>query len=447
MPQPISPASPTTSSSSKHTYGESKADPSRYFKSLQSQIQELEDCKAQDQYYIAELQRQIREDSSTHQQEVTELQQDLMAVKQDMMLDMLKVREDGEKKLQISCRAKMHVQQQADELKTETATLKQKVDTLTSKYTKALTDSCSYRDEVEHLQAQKKSLEEDVDALRQIENEEAARREHLSQGLPPAYGELNDKDQLPPYSQHKDSGAFDVASFKKTVRSQFMHTLSDAESRRGTLRNSTQIRDLNEADNMMFYTLSIALCDACRQLRTALDAAQSVLSTHIIQLAAKANTKDLSDLTTKPEVKSQIARREYIADRVAKLILDLSGRVVAACALRPTILRLSSQEKAKLGLAYAEADQCLLEALRHAFSNSNGNTSKDPNEVSETKSLQDSKAEPKANVAYEYQGYLMQVQTAQDHFLSLGAGISYCYFSRAISWLEEQVETERFWSR
>lgn len=427
---------PPSASSLRERNNARNAEPRSPARDPQGHLEALEYRLTKNQYETAELQAQLREQREMYDHNT-------MVLKQEMMLDIVKINEVADKKIKTLNREKYYLQKEAGEHKGEIANIKLRLDTLTSKYNKTLADMNAYKDETEHLSAENKSLEEDVDALRQIENEEAARRLQQSQGLPPAYGSLNDKDQLPPYQQHRDSGAFDVASFKRSIRSQFITALLDAESRSQTLRSSTDPNAQASADASMFYCTSLALSDACRQLRTALDAAQSVLSTNFVELAVKVNPGCLSTPETKREISRQIARRDYVADRIAKLILDLSWRVVSACELRPTILRLSSQDKAKVALAYKEADEVLLEALRQAFSGSDTSNNGQRQQVAPAEILDTCVLTRRPHIVYEYQDYLTQIEAICKRFANLHAGLSYRYFSKTDYWLCEQVEAER----
>lgn len=67
-----------------------------------------------------------------------------------------------------------------------------------------------YRSETEHLSHNIRTLEEDLDELRRIENEQKAKTQQKNLGLPPAYGDLDDVDEMAPHMRHKDAGILEV---------------------------------------------------------------------------------------------------------------------------------------------------------------------------------------------------------------------------------------------
>ena len=352
--------------------------------------------------------------------------QEVQQVRQNVLLDIVKMNESAErerKKLRVE---KYYAQRYAREQEEEVAKYKGEVQTERMKAVSLSRAMDMCREDAEHYQNLNKVLDDDLDELRQIENDDAATRKLQTKGLPPAYGSLEDEEQQPPYRLHKDSGAFDVASFKSIVREGFMRSLTDAHAVAESARADENLVDKASPDIAFFVCVSLALADACRQLKAAIAYARDL---HLVEV------RKLSDADWNPEVhepgqrhrrqvRRSIARLDYVADRVAKVILDLGWRVVSACELRPASLRLTREEHARVALAHKEVDECLLEAFRNAFNVENDS--------------------PRQNsILFEENGFLTQVDALRQRFRLLRAGVSYKYFEKALAWLGEQVEAGR----
>ena len=362
---------------------------------------------------VVKLQERLEEERAAHQKEK-------MRIRQELMLDMIKSKDSADKRFAGIQREKYYVLQFADQQKKEADKWKKEANDKRTEHAKVVIDLDYYRTEVEHFQALNKVLEDDLDELRQIENEEAAHRLQKAQGLPPAYGSLNEEENLPPYELHKDSGSFDVAAFKRTVRTNFSRKLAEAEAVSNKLRSSDIELERQSASSNIFVSASIALAESSRTLKAALSYAENALTTHLISHGYKHAQTDFKGIKVqKKELKRYIARRDYVADRVAKILLDLSWRILSATAVRPVVLSLTPHEKARLSLAYKEADECFLEALRNAF---------DWNHEW---------------LLFDYQHYLTQLFALRRDFNLLRSGVNYVFFNKASMWLEEQVETER----
>ena len=430
MSDPVEPIPPIASSRWKQIYPSSKHELGYPVKTPQSHLDALEESLHKAYSEIEDLKDELVIVNKAHKQEH-------MMIKQEMMLDILKANESADKRVSTLNREKHYLQLYANEQKKEAIEIKGRLEALSTRYAKTLTDMNMYRQEAEHLQSLNKTMEEDLDELRRIENEDAAHRKKQAQGLPPAYGCLDDEDHQPPYVLHKDGGTFDIASLKRSVRAKFSHNLVDAQIRTNDLRSSICPNDKAKADMNIFWSASIALKESCARLKAALECAKTAYNGSISELVAMCRLPGASKFKTKATITREFGRcnahRDYIADRIAKLILELSWRVIGACELRPRTLRLTSEAKAKLGLAYRDVDDCLLEALRDACSSSDEKHGT-PYEIRDRK----------AQALFEYQSYLTQVETLLKKFSGLRAGVSYQYFNKSMAWLCEKVETERF---
>lgn len=380
----------------------------------QSAFDELQDRFVRAQQEVAELQQSLEEERKSREKHV-------LQTKQDMMLDMVKLNEAAAKRYSVVQREKHHLNKSAKAREKEVVRLGEESTEKDKKWRKAVVDAEMYKEEVEHLHTVNKTMEEDLDELRQIENADAAERDKRRH-LPPAYGSLDDEESLPSPCVYEDCGSLDVATFKRAVRSDFTRKLRSAEATSRLLRRSSFEEERRSADVVIFIATSGVLASSSRSLCNALDYTETTLTTQFISHADKENVMKCNS-TPKRSIRRVVAKRGFVADRIAKVILDLTWRVISACEVRPAQMRLSPNEKTTMSLAYKEADDCLLEALRHAFDNT------DTPEVT--------------NRAFEYQYYATQVEAVQDGLSKLGADVNYQYFCKSHQWLEEQVETER----
>ena len=146
---------------------------------------------------------------------------------------------EREKKHQIDrlvmdkCRLNQRIEEQAKEMETmkKWKLQQEKVHDI------AIRDWNRDKTRLEHAHAEIKTLEEDLAQLRQIENEDAANRRRRAQGLPPAYGALDDEDFMAANQIHRDDGSVEVARLKRAVRTDFVRKLDYAQVRRDSLLN------------------------------------------------------------------------------------------------------------------------------------------------------------------------------------------------------------------
>ena len=78
-------------------------------------------------------------------------------------------------------------------------------------------------------------------------------------------------------------------------------------------------------------------------------------------------------------MRSVILRHDYIADRVAKLIIDLTFRFIAAVEVRPGTATVDAEQRARMALSWSAVDRALLDAVRRTFNGrSRGTTASSP---------------------------------------------------------------------
>lgn len=383
----------------------------------ESPLDELQDRFIKAQYDIADLRDALHKQSQRHMQEK-------LFLKQDMMLDMLRRHELSKQTMDKLMREKHILTRYASEQKKEAEQQKKKAEEEIKKHDKAKLDLNYFKNEAEHLQTINKVIEEDLDELRQIENEDAAQRKRKTSGLPPAYGSLDDEDRYLTPQVHEDSGSLHVAVFKRAIRSDFMQKLMSAHILEPGETDENGNATTNRTPQCIFYVTSCALSDACQRLKVALEHAENVLSTDMHTHAAKAGAEGVDNPAVLHIAKRCIARRDFVAERVARMILDLGWRVVSASELRPYDLHIEKEQRVRLNLAYKEVDECMIDALRQMFTLTQFGIKKD-------------------SILWEYQHYFTQVTALRRAFINLSSGTSYPFFSKTYNWLEEQVETER----
>ncbi|GAB7364917.1 hypothetical protein MBLNU230_g5707t1 [Neophaeotheca triangularis] len=225
-------------------------------------------------------------------------------------------------------------------------------------------DSAALVTEAEHMDRVLQMMHEDVAELRRIENEESQRRLNAASGLPPAYGSLDEEDQLPPWRSYEDSGIADIATLKRDVREVFDTSYHQAifeakQMREGHTDGSAIDRKLL-AESHLLVSISQALSTVCSRLQEALNRAPDINVLHQ-QLV----TKD--GMSTENQIKTQTRKTAFIADRITKLIIDLCWRTLAALEIRPTSPKLTTTQKARVKLAYAQLDNTLYAALTTSF--------------------------------------------------------------------------------
>ena len=232
--------------------------------------------------------------------------------------------------------------------------------------------------EIDHLQDVNATNTSDLHELRVLESEAAAKRKDQHLGLPPAYGNLDDEDRFPPYSKHEDGGTIEVAHLKREARQFFEVVIT------GALNSEVEKRSKLE----LLGTLAFGLNEVCDILQKLLDIAPKVPVSLVrkpsdyggyIDLLLRSlvdsvreegdanrdydtleceHPKIINDIRRCPAyaylpgyaIIQKDASAPYVADRIAKLLLELLWRCVAACEVRPGpgILFLNSARTSEL---------------------------------------------------------------------------------------------------
>ncbi|RMZ05991.1 hypothetical protein D0860_05738 [Hortaea werneckii] len=317
------------------------------------------------------------------QQEQRELK-----IKQDMVLDILKERQMHQSVLD-TCK---RYQREREALKSECESLRAHHEEHVARlleeneHEKVRTrlaegEREAWREEVEHMVDVKRTLEEDLEAIRRLENEERSelKQQQMKAELPPAYGNLNDETLAPPYDQQaKDSGALDIAIAKRTIRDTFNKQVDEAREAMDQLSAHPLRHQTNPVE---FYSRTVTLW--CTALSDAADHCDGVLAksgdVEAIHyqaffdedhcLASRAAPEQ--PMHQRPEFQAHCkrhhARGTFVADRLAKLLLDLTSRLLAATEVRPLEMELLPKHRAKISMCFTKVDSTLAECLRRCF--------------------------------------------------------------------------------
>ncbi|KAM0711841.1 hypothetical protein Q7P35_001210 [Cladosporium inversicolor] len=385
-------------------------------------------------------------------------------VRQDMMMDIMRLTEKLKKTEEAAVLAKRRHEKEISEYKVklqkgDERSLVERTQTLSAQ--RAVE---SYRFETEHLQHINALQKSDLQDLRVVDDEDRRARKDDRRDLPPAYGNLNDEEQFPPYSQQADAGSIELANLKREIRRKFDRKLDEALAR-------------PEKKSNAFCLLSAALMNVSQSLHTILIFAKDIPVSHaraqnhrsLIPHHRSTDTREVitmqeqSTSTPNPltgalinfpevqNVNSNLAlgkrqrRREnnkaakptitliqtanaapYVAHRIIKLILELLWRTVSACELRSTQRSLDAMFDHTLPLMHTSVDEVLEAALRLAFS--------------------------KSHSLAEFHDYLTQVDILARKFKGLGVSMTlgvhnslshFDFFAKTLLWLNEQVEKER----
>jgi hypothetical protein len=375
-------------------------------------------------------------------------------VRQDMLIDILREKTKLKKAEEATDIAKRRFEKEISELKVKLEKAAEKSLVERTQTLSAQSTAQAYRQDTEHMQHVSDTLQTDLEELRVVDTEDRRARKDKRHDLPPAYGNLDDEANFPPYSQHADAGSIEVALLKRAIRRKFERKIEEAltKPRKGT---------------NMFYALSVALEDVSQDLKTLLDFAKDVHvsrthvkdSTYFTQqpaylyiaehrISLRNRTPTTSDNTTNAMTGPIKRMRErehkstqsaatliqsanaapYVADRIIKLILDILWRTVSACQLRPKHKSLNGMMlDPRLRVMYTTVDELLNSALPIAFSKSH------------------------SLAAFQY--YLTQLEILAKKFKTLGVestghgvenGLAdFNFFSKTLLWLNEQVEKER----
>lgn len=399
----------------------------------ESQLQRLQRKYERSREELMTARAMINEQKSKGHEAV---QRAMMQARQDVMLDLCHANDRAEKYKIDALRTKQSYSTARDQWEEEVNKLQKKLQDgmracsaleAAAKDEKKradqyMTTAAILRDELEHAETLQKTLEADLDELRQIQNVESEilQREMQSRSdLPPAYGSLDESE--PALIVQEDAGAFDVASLKSTVRSQFMKGVQAAYLNAEEMRDCFSGRSPDLADSQMFLELTFVLCGAASKLRKALEQSEDMKVANLRTLTTIASDKD-RDVKKYHRI---LSRPSFTADRVAKLMLDLTFRLISALEVRPINIRnLSTRQKAKMALAYTEVDDVLLMALRQGMK-------------------YDQSPAFRAQL-WELQHYLTQVGIVQTKLRYATNQLPIpSYLDKTHTWLSDNVEKER----
>ncbi|GAB7335345.1 hypothetical protein MBLNU13_g07735t1 [Cladosporium sp. NU13] len=415
-------------------------------------LQHSKDVHAQQKKKISKLEAELVE-----QRAFTEQAQN--RVKQDMMMDIMREKEKLRKFEEAGKLAKRLHEKEISEykVKLEKAAEKSLVErTRTLSAQRAIE---SYRLEAEHLQHLNATFQSDLQDLRVVDVEDRRARKDRRRDLPPAYGNLDDEECFPPYSQQADAGSIELANLKREIRRKFERKVDQA------------LANPDKGSNT-FCLLSAALQDVSQSLTTILDFAKDVPVSHAHMQSITSQNRDddaRENFTSVKELLDRIPsalagapilvpdrpieisatderkRRKqnkaarptaaliqsanaapYVADRITKLLLELLWRTVSACELRPGQGSVDAMFDHTLPVMHTSIDEAVVKALRLAFLKSHPLT--------------------------EFQNYLTQFDILAKKFKTLGIGMTlgvhnalthFDFLPRTLLWLNEQVEKER----
>lgn len=419
----------------------------------QSSPQHSKAVHAQQKRKISKLEAELVE-----QRAFTEQAQN--RVKQDMLMDIMREKEKLRKVEEAAKLAKRLHEKEASEykVKLEKAAEKSLVErTQTLSAQRAME---SYRLETEHLHHLNATQQSDLQDLRVADVEDRRARNDGRRDLPPAYGDLDDEDRFPPYSQQADAGSIELANLKREVRRKFERKIDEALAKPDKGSNT-------------FCLLSATLNDVSQSLTTILNFAKDVPVSNVYAQSIVSRIWDngLSEqlIAMKgqvPIISSALAgapiatsdgpieklamdkrkrRRQnkaarltvtliqranaapYVADRITKLLLELLWLTVSTCELRPSQPSPSNAMfDHTLPIMYTSVDESVVKALPLAFS--------------------------KSHSLAAFQNYLTQFDILAKRFKTLGIVMNpgihnalthFNFFPKTLLWLNEQVEKER----
>jgi hypothetical protein len=418
--------------------------------SEQPSLQHNEDLHARQKRKISKLEAELVE-----QRAFTEQAQN--QVKQDMLMDIMREKEKLKKTAEAAELAKRRHEKEVAEYKVKLEKAMEKSLVERTQTLNAQRAVESYRVETEHLQHFNTTLQSDLQELRVVEVEDRRARNDGRRDLPPAYGNLDDEDRFPPYSEQADAGSIELANLKREIRRKFERKIDEALAK-------------SKKGSNTFCYLSAALEDVSQSLKTILDFAKDVPVSHaqaqnsepITQQIQSPNVREQpiamkEQLPSRPnplagalevrnlQVSKRSRRREnnkttkstltliqtanaapYVADRITKLLLELLWRTASACELRPSQRKLDAMFDHTLPVMHTSVDEVLVAALRLAFS--------------------------KTHSLAAFQNYLIQIEILEKKFRTFEVGMTlgahnalthFDFFDKTLLWLNEQVEKER----
>ncbi|KAK5116742.1 hypothetical protein LTR62_007416 [Meristemomyces frigidus] len=243
--------------------------------------------------------------------------------------------------------------------------LRQSVTALMSQVSRHQSEAQGYEDVI--LTAQ-----EDIEALRSIDIEmrmEQERAKERRDTLPPAYGSLPDDTftwECAHVEEAVDSGTVTIAILKHVVRSEFMKDIQKMREKQNELRGSMC---LHRADMQYVLGLHVAFGFLCGNIESVLDRATvcpNEVAPHKSRDQKVKQSSDSNQRSAPHRVEHNSARLAFIADRIAKLLLDMATRLIAALELRPLDVGgvITPVDKNEIALYWSLLDTILVKALR-----------------------------------------------------------------------------------
>lgn len=384
-------------------------------------VDALSERTLRDHRRILELKEKIRLADERHFQECQKLQQD----KQSMLLDTMMREKEHSRQLELLRREKVSLRQckeaREQEVKKQDAQLvkerlarKEICEAMRFQHRKELE---TLNERIEHLETVNRTLEEDLDNLRQLEHERTASKHKRPRGLPPAYESLQKEKNRPPYMHHQDRGSFRDAALVDAAGDHYLNKLSDAYDGTNAPSSNTPGEEKKSTNSYTFYRASCNLKRACRNIQLERHHVDTVASDYDPFVRPTADNRDWFPTTSRAPT-----LREDTAVSIVKLVLDLGWRVVSVCALRPGKIELEAEQKTQIGIAYNEIDETMLNSLRHAFYHQPGH---------------------RDLMLFDLQHYYSQIDALRSALRQLRTGANIKFFPKSQEWLTEQVEVER----
>lgn len=255
----------------------------------------------------------------------------------------------------------------------------------------------------------RKTQDGDIEELRQMYLEDTSRTERQKQGLPPAYGSLD--QEIAPWDQHKDAGAYQLSRWKYLVRSQFqqgMQTIYDRISSKREQKTSTSI---------LFISGFMVMKDCCVRLRSPIDL-------HEAAHGGSSRGAAGSPFELRGPWGDVAANKKLIGRLIATLVLEMPMALISGYELCSGDLAVSPREMAMMKLCFQTIDEVLLAALRFVFSSPTSEV-------------------PRQYRLFTLQRYLTETETIKEGLSCYGDGACPQVFKQCQDWLNEQIEATR----
>lgn len=209
---------------------------------------------------------------------------------------------------ELSCRAKVKVS-------------KDQLEIGRLKYNILFSDNDDLSDQVRRLEEVYGTTVDEIEELRN--NLAAAEYTYEHCCLPPGYDEINNEDNSPPYSRHKDDGIVELTQIERVIRRQLNNNLMSAS-----------VRARDEPGYRPILDVTRALAKGCSHLRTILKVAYRVTLTRGSldpeRYVSDTKTSWFCDMRAQTlRLMQSCANPHYVAGRVVALILEMLWRTAA----------------------------------------------------------------------------------------------------------------------